>query len=249
MTFSLKAAFSSSLVRVILISSGYLFLFLAGSWAALVLGCTPGLGLWVPMTGLSFALLLIFGYRFAPVVLLSTLLSSVWVFQTSLTLEGLLLASFSLVVYTLSAGLLRKQLPDLRKIAHTREMTLFLMAALLSPLWVAVVSAFLWVQAGLISPLALGSTIFQTWIENTVSILVLVPPLALLAPGSDQPFRRVRAWFGAAKAGREHRFRALWPLCIAAVYAAGTLFVLWIVFNLRFLPDQRAWYLLFLPLM
>src|SRR5436309_1678071 len=94
-------------LRPIVISTLYLALYLSLSWGTRALGSTSAYGHWHLAAGLSFALLLMYGLGYSPLVLAAGLINNLWLFPSTAPLP---LAAANCLILTLvlagAAGIL-----------------------------------------------------------------------------------------------------------------------------------------------
>src|SRR5258706_16437368 len=99
---------SSPILRTVLIMVAYLVGFILLDQASLAFQIYPGVVAWYPPDGLSFALLLVFGWRFMPAVTLASLVSSSLVYQIALPSPALIVWAIVLsTIYAIAAAVLR----------------------------------------------------------------------------------------------------------------------------------------------
>src|SRR5215471_11368559 len=134
---------------------------------------------WSPADGLSFAVLLLGGYRWAPAVFLATLVSSLLISMVPVPVGALLLGSTIISAgYGTSGEVLRRLWQFDVRLERPSDLILLLAAAVVAPALVAVYAA-----AGIVPWSRFGETTSQFWIGDAIGIAVLTPFLLV-----------VRAW-------------------------------------------------------
>ena len=178
----------------LIVSVVYLALWLGLDAIASVFQARQEVSLWYPPTGLSFALLLVFGLRYAPLLLLTDplhglVVSSPEVSWVSVGLGGLV----STVVYTAVAWLLLRRLRIDPRLPGQRDVVWLLgLAAVAGPFVVAVVQVLQYTVAGLLSWGELFRGVLGFWSGRATGVGVLTPALLVasrrvLALWRDRP--------------------------------------------------------------
>ena len=164
------------LVRPALIVTAYLFVFIILDLLTRAFEELPGVVAWYPPAGLSFALLLVFGVRFAPAVVIASLISSLFIYRMpqppyALLLWALIMSS----IYGAAAAFLRHRTRFDWRLRKLRDVTTLVLT-------VVPVSALLAVLS--VSSSALSSDMprsdifgatFDWWIGETVGVLTVAP--------------------------------------------------------------------------
>jgi two-component system, LuxR family, sensor kinase FixL len=204
--------------------AGYVFL----DWVSFIhplasFGITP----WNPGTGLSFALVLLFGWRMIPYLFLAPILSDVVNLATPLPIGAALASSAAIGAGYAAASLflLRPALrfdPELRSL---RDLALLMLVAVVSAGLVASSYVAVMIVAGLLPLADLGTAALHYWVGDVIGIVV-VTPFALIALT-----RRTAPRFSIEAA-----------LQIGAVLAALAL-----IFGLAEEQQFQLFYVLFLP--
>jgi diguanylate cyclase (GGDEF)-like protein len=163
----------------LIVSVVYLGLWLALDALASVFQARQEVSLWYPPTGLSFALLLVFGLRYAPLLLLTDplhglVVSSPDVSWVSVWLTGVL----STAVYTAVAWLLLRRLRIDPRLPGQRDVVWLLgLAAVAGPFVVAVVQVLHYTVAGLLDWGELFRGVLGFWSGRATGVGVLTPAL------------------------------------------------------------------------
>jgi two-component system, LuxR family, sensor kinase FixL len=209
---------------------GYVFL----DWVSFIhplasFGITP----WNPGTGLSFALVLLFGWRMIPCLFLAPILSDLVNLSTPLPIGAALVSSAAIGAGYAAASLFLLRLalhfdPELRSL---RDLTLLMLVAVVSAGLVASSYVAVMIVAGLLPVAELVTATLHYWVGDVIGIVVVTPftLVALtrpIAPRFSMP-----------------RFSIETALQIAAVVAALAL-----IFGLAEEQQFQLFYLLFLPI-
>ena len=165
----------------LIVSVVYLALWLGLDAIASVFQARQEVSLWYPPTGLSFALLLVFGLRYAPLLLLTDplhglVVSSPDVSWVSVWLGGVL----STVVYTVVAWLLLRRLRIDPRLPGQRDVAWFLgLAAVAGPLVVAVAQVLQYTVTGLLTWGEFFRGVLGFWSGRATGVGVLAPALLI----------------------------------------------------------------------
>ena len=137
------------------------------------LGITP----WNPGTGLSFVLLLLFGLRMIPFLLISPLLADYFTQQFAMPWQVEVLASVLVGGgYSIAVTLLMR--PGLRfdpTLASMNDLVLLLVVAFISAAFVAGGYVTLIIAAGLLPPADFGAATLRYWVGDVIGITVITP--------------------------------------------------------------------------
>jgi C4-dicarboxylate-specific signal transduction histidine kinase len=136
---------------------------------------------WNPGIGLSIVLLLMFGRRMIPFVVVAPLLADILQQQTSL--PWIEIASSILVGASYSLAALVLLQPNMRfdpALSSMRDLLLLMLVAAISAACVAVGYVGLMVLAGLLAPMDFAAAALRNWIGDVIGIIV-VTPFSLLA--------------------------------------------------------------------
>src|ERR687898_2172827 len=196
----------------LIVSVVFLGLWLGLDAIASVFQARQEVSLWYPPTGLSFALLLVFGLRYAPLLLLTDplhglLVSSPDVSWVSVWLGGVL----STAVYTAVAWFLLRRLRIDPRLPGQRDVAWFLgLAAVAGPLVVAVAQVLQYTVTGLLTWGELFRGVLGFWSGRATGVGVLAPALLVAsrrvpAPWRDRPVLPSPPRVGP---GYEH---SIWP--------------------------------------
>ncbi|MGY1681566.1 putative bifunctional diguanylate cyclase/phosphodiesterase [Geodermatophilus sp. SYSU D01176] len=194
----------------LIVSVLYLGLWLGLDAIASVFQARQEVSLWYPPTGLSFALLLVFGLRYAPLLLLTDplhglVVSSPGVGWVSVWLGGLV----STVVYTAVAWLLLRRLRiDPRLPAQRDVIWLLGLAAVAGPFLVAVVQVLQYTVVGLLSRGELFRGVLGFWSGRATGVGVLTPALLVASRRVPALWRDRPALPGPVRVGRGDGHRA-----------------------------------------
>lgn len=214
---------------VVVYLSGYVFL----DWVSYVhpvlpLGITP----WNPPPSLSLFLLLRFGQRYWPWLLVAAVAADVVVRGVPapwLVLLGA--AMLVMLVYTLAAAVLRRVLPSDEHFGTGRDLAMFLAVVVPATLIVAAGYVGIFTFSGRVAAADFVPNVFRHWVGDLNGILVFVPVLLY--------YSERRRW------RRRWRRRAVVE---AAAQALAVAVALWLVFGPIASDEFKFFYLLFLPL-
>jgi integral membrane sensor domain MASE1 len=159
--------------------AGYVLL----DWISLIQPYAPfGISPWNPGTGLSFALVLLFGRRMLPFLFVGVLLSDL--VHRPLPLPWMVeLAAALLIAGGYAAALLALMQKRLRfdpALSSMRDLLLLMVAAVVSAAVVACGYVGLAIAAGLLPPADFSSAALRYWVGDVIGIMV-VTPFSLLA--------------------------------------------------------------------
>jgi diguanylate cyclase (GGDEF)-like protein len=163
----------------LIVSVVYLALWLGLDAIASVFQARHEVSLWYPPTGLSFALLLVFGLRYAPLLLLTDPLHGLVVSSPDVSWVSVLLGGvMSTAVYTTVAWLLLRRLRIDPRLPGQRDVVWLLgLAAVAGPLVVAVVQVLHYTVAGLLTWGELFRGVLGFWSGRATGVGVLTPAL------------------------------------------------------------------------
>ena len=216
-------------MRSLVLVAGYIAAYVFLDWVSYLdpvgaFAITP----WNPPPGLSLALLLVFGVRYAPVLLVAGLAADFFVRGTLPSGVGVLANTSVALCYTACAAILLR-LDVSPGLGSLRDIGKFVALALLMPSLAALGYLGSYAAAGAIAWSAVPRSALQFWVGDAIGILVTTPVL-------------VNAWQLLRR--RPGRFNAL----EAALQAVAILAVLALVFGLGREDAPKYFYLLFLPL-
>ena len=204
----------------------YVFL----DWASYLYPVRPlAITPWNPPPGLSLVVLMVFGLRVWPGLLVATFLAEVLVREIPASPLHLLVASAILTAgYTGVAALLRRVGFDP---AFRRVRDLYWMTAVTVPgvLALALFYVGYYDLAGVVRDEEFVASMLRFWVGDTIGILVTMPLLLVYGPRVAR-----RAW---ARPTREMLGQAF-----------SVVLALWIIFGLPDTDEFKFFYLLFLPL-
>ncbi|HEX2075783.1 MAG TPA: EAL domain-containing protein [Geodermatophilus sp.] len=196
----------------LIVSVVYLALWLGLDAIASVFQARQEVSLWYPPTGLSFALLLVFGLRYAPLLLLTDplhglVVSSPDVSWVSVWLSGVL----STVVYTVVAWLLLRRLRIDPRLPGQRDVAWFLgLAAIAGPLVVSVAQVLQYTVTGLLTWGELFRGVLGFWSGRATGVGVLAPALLIASRRVPALWRDRPPLPRPVRLGRGHG-HASWP--------------------------------------
>jgi signal transduction histidine kinase len=214
----------------------YIAGYIALDWVSLIqppgqsvtLGITP----WNPPAGLSFALLLRYGWRFAPAVLVAVAFANV-LFHGLPTAPLTALASVLIIaaVYTAAAELLRSRAKLPVRVDNHSDLLRLLAVALVATMLVATSVVAVYVAGGVLSWSDFTNVALHFWVGDMIGIAVFTPFL-LLALDKEQRAPAISV-------------RGMGELALqVATIGIG----LWVIFGLETVNHFEFSYILFLPL-
>ncbi len=217
--------------RTAVIAAGYVLAYVALDWGSALdplgpLAITP----WSPPPGLSLALLLAAGLRFAPALFVAALAAEVVVRGLPAGLAAATASSLVLAAgYTAAAWLLLRPLRVDRRLATLRDVAWFVAVVVVATLVVATGYVAVYTAAGKIAAVDAVGSVLQFWLGDAIGILVTTPVVLFVFRPRDAARRPPWSWETAVQG--------------LALFAA-----LWVAF--RVVPEEAArfFYVLFLPL-
>ncbi len=212
-------------------------LLIATELLAKMFEATLGPTVWHTPAGLALALLTLLGLRYAPVVLVASLLSSFLFHPQSAWWVQVLLPVLITANHSGVAWLARRWYGPVPVPRNAREATGLALLTFAAPIPLALVGTGFLQAGGLVAPGLGWPTIFQWWLGAESGILTVVPLIMVnvapwLLPDPRSRTRRLT--------GRE------WSEIAAQTFAL--LACLWIVHLIDPLREFHAFYLTFLPL-
>jgi integral membrane sensor domain MASE1 len=196
----------SALLRPALVFLVYLAGYVALDFATEGIKGSLDVSLWFPPVGLTFALLLVFGWRYAPAVAVVFLLHLL-LFRGGLDYPVVVLVTIPVVyavLYTGAAVLLERGLKIDPRLTGMRDVVWFVVVACVSaPLLIAAVTVWGFVMGGYAPAGAFWDDLFGSWAGDATGIAVLTSFLlvasrpfgSLWARRSPGPTREATASF------------------------------------------------------
>src|SRR3712207_2416794 len=197
----------------LIVSVVYLGLWLGLDAIASVFQARQEVSLWYPPTGLSFALLLVFGLRYAPLLLLTDPLHGLVVSGPDVSWVSVWLSGVvSTVVYTTVAWLLLRRLRIDPRLPGQRDVFWLLgLAAVVGPFVVAVVQVLHYTVAGLLTWGELFRGVLGFWSGRATGVGVLTPALLVASRRVPALWRDRPALPAPPGVGRRHE-RPSWSI-------------------------------------
>jgi len=210
--------------RAVTVCTVYLAGWLGLDAVAAIFQSRDEVSLWYPPTGLTFALLLMFGLRYSPVLLLTDGLHGLFVTDPQVGWVSVEVRSLlSTVVYAGTAGVLLHRVRIDPRLPTQRDMTwLLALACVTAPLLVAAVQVVQYDLAGLLPWGDLPTDVFGFWSGSATGVGVLAPALLIGAR------RWPQLWPGRAPldlAPRPGTWRRCAELIAQAVVLVGTVYL------------------------
>ncbi|MBI1747472.1 MAG: PAS domain S-box protein [Acidobacteria bacterium] len=206
---------------------------------------------WYPAHGLSLALLLTFGLRYSWALIVPPLIIVFWQnFPHYPGLGRVLVAPILMLGYTAAAGVLSRALRSDPLLGRKRDVSIFIVIALIAPLAVAALVSLNYAAFGLIRWSNYLPATLTWWIGDAVGIIILTPfllrhvapPLAVWVNGHPSG-----ALSAVTKNVGEPPRRNV-SLLESLAQALGIVLTIWIVFGLGVGREFDLFYLCFLPL-
>ncbi len=227
----------------------FFLLFYLGSFFALA----PGGSLWYPAAGLRAAVLLIFGWRLTPGLVVAEVLAvalygSLRPSTRYVDLSEVLLVADSPILYGLAALALIRATSFDPRFGRLRDMAWFSAFAIMAPLINAGVGRLVRTLLGKLAPEDFFPSAFGFFIGDCIGLLMLTPIL-LLAWHGGRPEGSARQ--SSAASGTSHK-----PATALALRLLPDILLIWTcLFILQLLPaffvglnSHVHWYLAFLPM-
>ncbi len=212
---------------------GYVVLYLALDWLSLIDPTSPlGIVPWNPPVGLSFALLLRFGARFAPAVFAAVLAAELLLHNlVAAPVTAVAVAFVVALCYGAAAAFLARSLRVSLRLDDRRDLLALFGVALAATGVVALAVVAIYCATGLLPWRDFGAHAWRFWVGDVIGIAVFTPFLLLLPD-----MRRLAAFLGT-------RTALEYGLQFAAIGLG-----LWIIFGLEPVDHFEFSYVLFLPL-
>ncbi|SDQ04397.1 diguanylate cyclase (GGDEF) domain-containing protein [Quadrisphaera sp. DSM 44207] len=174
------------------------------AWVASHLQVAPGVSLWFPPAALDVVLLLLLGLRWAPALVLATVVQ--WALVVPAGLSWWQVATLAVVTaggYTAGAALLTRRLWVDPRLPTLRDVTWFVVVmCLAAPLPMAVVQLWFLTGAGVVEPTDVFTGLAGYWAGSATGVGMLAPVLLVAA----------RRWPRAADARPDLSARASGPV-------------------------------------
>lgn len=215
------------------ILAGYVALYVFLDWVSYWHPLAPfAITPWNPPPGLSLALLLLAGVRWAPALFLAALAAEVLVRGFPLSTGILLLAcSLPAIGYSFAAMALLRVIGGPPRFDSLRHLSLFIGVAALAAFAVALAYVGVVYSAGAGRIPDFWQAVLRFWVGDLIGIVVTTPAVMLIASRIAAGSRLVPRF------SREIAFQ------VAAVAAA-----LWLIFGVEATDEFKFFYLMFLPL-
>ena len=231
------------LLRTALIVAAYLCAFIILDLISYQFEELRGIVAWYPPVGLTYALLLVFGERFTPVVTIALLISSVFIYHMPQPLYLLLLWTLiTSSIYGVAAVFLRHRIRFDWQLRKSRDVTWLVVTAVVVSALLAVFSVSSSVLTSDMPHNEVLRAIFIWWIGETVGVLTITPFLLIhVMPRLKQ--------FAEGQPVRSPARRSFPRPTLSVIGQAFTIaFMFYWVFGARGLDEFRPMYLITLPL-
>ncbi len=169
-----------SFVSPFLIVVGYISLYLALVALGIQFTTPQHTSAWYPPPSLSIALLLTFGFSYAPALFISALLSQYWLHGLRVSPEAhVVIALIIMVGYTAGAAAIQRLLGTSLHIRSTRDVGKFVLVSLTVPFLISSLCVAISALVGFIPWSVYPLAVATWWIGDVLGILVLTPLLLL----------------------------------------------------------------------
>ncbi len=168
-------------MRTVLLVTVYVLAGLGLEQVAAVFATATEVSQWNPTAGLHFVLLLGFGLRYTPELLLIPLLDMLVVNPLDIApVYVVICALWIMLGYSLASGLLLHTLHIDPRLRRFRDVFRFVVVTLVAPLIVSGLFVTTLAQAGTIAWSEWGTQVLGDWAGEATGIAMLAPPLLLL---------------------------------------------------------------------
>ncbi len=202
----------SSTRSPVIVALVYLVAWTGLDWVASRFQVAPGVSLWFPPAALDVVLLLLFGLRWALVVLLTVVIHNTWVAPAGLAWwQVAILAAVTAGGYTVGAAVLTRRLrADPRLLTFHDVVSLLVVMCLAAPLPMAIVEMWLLTDVGALDPTDFVTGLTGFWAGSATGIGMLAPVLLIAArrwspteePHPDPPRPAARAGIRLEQVGQ-----------------------------------------------
>ena len=140
----------------------------------------PGVVAWYPPDGVSFAVLLTFGAIYSPILVVASLISSLFIFHFPIPFESILgWAVLVSLTYGLATLFLRRWVRIDLQFKNAHDLLWLLLASAIVSAILAIVSVSSSIASGLVPESERFPAMAQWWIGEMIGILVVTPALLL----------------------------------------------------------------------
>ena len=231
------------IVRDVLIAAAYICAFIVLDLFTLKINKLQGVMVWYPPVGLTYALLIVLGVRYMPVVAIALLIDSLLVFRYPLAISTQLLWALSASsIYSFAASFLRRRTQSPWQLRKLQEVIWFISATGLASALLAIISVSSSALSGDISTTEIFYAIILWWIGEMVGVLTVTPILLMYGI----PWQKKLAAGQPITSSTHHSSLRLRLLIIGQVLSVA--FILYWVFAAEQFLGFQSPYLLILPL-
>ncbi len=231
------------LLRAALIIAAYLCVYISLDFASQQFELFKGVVAWYAPAGVTYALLLVFGVRFAPAVMIALFISSMFIYRMPQPPWLLFLWAFIIsLIYSASAAFLRNRIRFDWQLRKVRDVIWLVAAAVFVSALLAVLSVSSSALSSEMPRSEVLRAIFHWWIGETIGVLTVTPFLLIyVMPGLKR--------FAEGQPVRLPARRSFPRPTLSAIGQAFSIaLTLYWVFGVRVLDDFRPIYLITLPL-
>ena len=237
-----RAKFRDAL-RTVLIMVAYLIVFIALDQLSLAFQISPGVVAWYPPDGLSFALLLVFGWRFMPVVALASLVSSSLVYQLALPSQALIVWAIVLsTIYASAAAILRDYVHIDPQLRNLRDVLWLIVFTMIVSVVLAMISIPALIASGAVPATEQLNATMHWWIGEAVGVLTIAPVLLI------RILPRARQFIDGHWKTRSMLTLMPRPSIQTVAQALSVLLILYLAFGVPKLEDFQLVYFILVPI-
>jgi len=167
-------------LRMVLVAVVYLFVFIVLDLFSQKFKELQGVVAWYPPAGLSYTLLIVFGMRFTPAVMVALLIDIMFVFRMPQPFYQLFIWALVLsLIYCLAAGFLRRRIHIDWQLGKLRDVMWLATTAVVTSALLAVLSVLSSAVSSSLPRSEIVSALFTWWIGETVGVLTVTPFLCI----------------------------------------------------------------------
>jgi integral membrane sensor domain MASE1 len=168
------------IIRSVLIVLVYLVSFLILDSITKQFEGFPGIVVWYPPVGLTYALLLVFGVRFSPAVILASFLSSLFIYHMPQPPYLLFLwVLINSLIYAAAALFLQNRIHFDWRLRKFRDVAWLVGVAVITSALLAILSVYSSTLSSTLPRSEIFKSIFHWWIGESVGILTVTPFLLI----------------------------------------------------------------------
>jgi PAS domain S-box-containing protein len=229
--------------RTVLIVAGYLIAFVILDHITKQFAELRGVVAWYPPVGLTYALLLVFGIKFLPIVTVALLFDSFLIYRMPQASYLLILWAIIIsLIYAAAAAFLRMRVRLDGQLRKLRDAAWFIFTTVIISALLAVLSVSSSALSSAMPRSEVLRSIFLWWVGETVGVLTVTPFLLI----------HMMPWLKRFAEGQSARLPMRWSFSLPSLSAIGqgasiALTLYW-VFGAPTLAEYQPLYLITLPL-